>query len=357
MDIALKQRLVGASVLIALAVVVLPMLLGGRPEQAAQQSQRIELPPQPAELDFQTRRYPIGETPASGVPGPANSRSVTPAASSAASSTASPTSSPTSTGDAPGDVAHVEVQPRDFEDALQGDPSAEAADSGAESEAAAPAEAGPEVRDVAQDVPQTLARDVAQAAKRAEPSAATAMPEQASSVPAAPGSGRYVVQVASFGSVANANLLAETLRGHGYGVLSDVVQSDVGTLHRVRIGPYASEAEANEAASRVRAQVTGVNPRVVDLLPEAAAQVTMPSDPLVRWVVQVGSFSAAGNADALVERLRAEGLSAYQETVSSAGSTIYRVRVGPYIERDEAIRADALINARLSLDGVVMSAD
>lgn len=362
MDIALKQRLVGASVLIALAVVVLPMLLGGRPEQAAQQSQRIELPPQPAELDFQTRRYPIGETPASGVPGPANSRAVTPAASSAASSTSSPTSSPTSTGDSPGDVAHVEVQPRDFEDALQGDPSAGAADSGAESEAAAPAEAGPEVRDVAQDAPQTLARDVAQAAKPAEPSAATAMPEQASSVPAstvpaAPGSGRYVVQVASFGSVANANLLAETLRGHGYGVLSDVVQSDVGTLHRVRIGPYASEAEANEAASRVRAQVTGVNPRVVDLLPEAAAQVTTPSDPLVRWVVQVGSFSAAGNADALVERLRAEGLSAYQETVSSAGSTIYRVRVGPYIERDEAIRADALINARLSLDGVVMSAD
>ena len=32
MDIALKQRLVGASVLIALAVVVVPMLLGGRPD-------------------------------------------------------------------------------------------------------------------------------------------------------------------------------------------------------------------------------------------------------------------------------------------------------------------------------------
>jgi cell division septation protein DedD len=73
--------------------------------------------------------------------------------------------------------------------------------------------------------------------------------------------------------------------------------------------------------------------------------------------VQVGSFAAAGNADSLVERLRAEGLSAYQETVSSAGSTIYRVRVGPYLERGEAIRVDGLINERLSLDGVVMSAD
>ena len=63
MDIALKQRLVGASVLIALAVVVLPMLLGGRPESDVQETQTIELPPQPSELDFQTRRYPIGETP------------------------------------------------------------------------------------------------------------------------------------------------------------------------------------------------------------------------------------------------------------------------------------------------------
>ena len=56
MDIALKQRLVGASVLIALAVIVLPMLLGG---------------PQPAELDFETRRYPIGESPPASVPPPA----------------------------------------------------------------------------------------------------------------------------------------------------------------------------------------------------------------------------------------------------------------------------------------------
>jgi DedD protein len=254
-------------------------------------------------------------------------------------------------------VAHVEVQPRDFEDALQGDPSAAAADPAAESAAAAPVATGSEVRAAAEDAPAGIARDVAQAAAGAKPPAATAAPEPASAAPTDPGSGRYVVQVASFGSVANANVLAETLRGHGYGVLSDVVQSDVSTLHRVRIGPYASEAAANEAASRVRTQVSGVSPRVVDLLPEAAAQVTTPSDPLVRWVVQVGSFSAAGNADALVQRLRAEGLSAYQETVSSAGSTVYRVRVGPYIERDEAIQADALIDARLSLDGVVMSAD
>jgi DedD protein len=343
MDIALKQRLVGASVLIALAVVVLPMLLGGRPEQAAQQSQNIELPPQPAELDFQTRRYPIGEAPASGVPAAATSPAATPVAAAATA----PTASPGAAGDSPGAVTHVEVQPRDFEDALQSGQAATGAG----------AEAGDAAGDAAPAATGLAVPDAAQAAPRAEPPAAAVLPEPAATVPTTAAGGRYVVQVASFGSVANARLLAESLRGHGYSVLADIVQSDVGTLHRVRIGPYASEAEANDAASRVRTQVRDVKPRVVDLQPEAAAQVTTPSDPLVRWIVQVGSFAAAGNADALVERLRAEGLNAYQETVSSAGSTIYRVRVGPYIERDEAIRADGLINARLSLDGVVMSAD
>lgn len=360
MDIALKQRLVGASVLIALAVVVLPMLLGGRPEQAAQQSQKIELPPQPAELDFQTRRYPIGEAPAAGAPGAANSPPHAPAngsaigsapaaaappaespvESAAGSAVESPVESQAPATDAsvsptdasadgspsaqPSAAAHVEVQPRNFEDALQG----------------------------GQAVPADGTRDIAEAG--AEPVAGDAPV----AVPAAPaGSGRYVVQVASLGSVPNADRLSATLRGHGHSVLADTVQSDVGTLHRVRIGPYASEAEANEAAARVSTQVPGVKPRVVDLQPAAAARVTSPSDPLVRWVVQVGSFSDAGNADTLVERLRAEGLSAYREAVSSSGSTLYRVRVGPFLERDEAIRVDALVGEQLALDGVVMSAD
>jgi DedD protein len=169
--------------------------------------------------------------------------------------------------------------------------------------------------------------------------------------------GRYVVQVASFGSLDNANRLSDTLRGHDYAVLSDTVTSDVGTLHRVRVGPFKSEAAANQAVSRIRQLVEGVNPRVVDSQPERSAAVTAPSDPLVRWVVQVGSFSSTGNADKLVERLRAEGMSAYKEAVGSSGSTIYRVRAGPYVERDEAIRVQGRVKEQLSLDGVVMSAD
>jgi DedD protein len=95
----------------------------------------------------------------------------------------------------------------------------------------------------------------------------------------------------------------------------------------------------------------------MDLRPDQAAQVTAPADPLVRWVVQVGSFSSADNADKLVERLRGERLTAFKEAVTSSGSTIFRVRAGPFAEREEAIRVSGLIKERLALDGVVMSAD
>ena len=60
MDKALKQRLVGASVLIILAVIVLPMLLSGRSDRLKHESNQIELPPKPDELSIETRRFPVG---------------------------------------------------------------------------------------------------------------------------------------------------------------------------------------------------------------------------------------------------------------------------------------------------------
>ncbi len=172
-----------------------------------------------------------------------------------------------------------------------------------------------------------------------------------------PDSGRYIVQVASFGALNNADKLSATLRTNGYSVMTDSVKSDAGTLHRVRVGPYASEAEANRTAIDLESKLGGVKPRVMDLQPGKSAQVTTPSDPLIRWIVQVGSFSNAANAEKLVASLRLDGLSAYQETVGSAGSSICRVRIGPFLQREEAIRVERQVRKKRSLDGVVMSAD
>jgi len=317
MDIALKQRLVGASVLIALAVVVLPMLLGGRPDGESRETQVIELPPQPPELDFETRRYPIGEK--APQPDPVSGQVVvkplpTPGQPTDQTAGQAPQPAPPPAAAELLDESSGEVSARN--------PPAE--DTGGEAVTTSQA---PVIRAAPPPVERTT------------------------------DSGRYVVQVASFGAMANANRLAETLRGYGYSVMLDSVKSDAGTLHRVRVGPYASESDANGVVSKLQAQVENLKPRVMDLQPEKAAQVAQPSDPMVRWVVQVGSFSDASNADNLVARLRLESMSAYREEVNRSGSVIYRVRVGPFLEREDAIEADKRVAERLSIDGVVMSTD
>jgi len=329
MDIALKQRLVGASVLIALAVVVLPMLFGGRPDSGSPGSTRIEIDTDREEGQFETRRFPIGEAP---VPDDA------------------PAGEPPKL-ELPSPARTVAVEPPD--------PGASAPGAATVNDAGPPASgdgAPPEAEpDLENGVAAAAPEPETEAAAPAAP--VTAPPSTPVAVPASQAGGQYVVQVASFGSVNNASKLSARLRGLGYAVMNDTVSSDVGTLNRVRVGPYGSESEAERAVAQLRQQVDGSKPRVINLQPGRAERVTDPADALVRWVVQVGSFSSAANADNLVAKLRLEGHSAYREQVSSSGSTIYRVRVGPFVDREEAIGADRRINERLSLDGVVMSAD
>jgi DedD protein len=103
--------------------------------------------------------------------------------------------------------------------------------------------------------------------------------------------------------------------------------------------------------------MTGVSPRVVDLQPDQSSATTRPADSLERWVVQVGSFADSSNAKRIVSELKANGMSAFSETVTSSSSTLFRVRIGPFLEREEAVRTEQQLSKRLSINGVVMSAD
>jgi cell division septation protein DedD len=148
---------------------------------------------------------------------------------------------------------------------------------------------------------------------------------------------RYLVQVASFSSEKNANALASQLRADHLPVLMDVVDRTAGRLHRVRVGPYAERSDADAVVAGIRKKMKDLIPRVLDLRPAESAPVSSPSDPLVRWVVQVGSFSNAKSAETLVAELRLAGFTAFSEKVSSATATAYKVRVGPEIDRDKVM--------------------
>ena len=236
MDKALKQRLVGATVLIALAVIVLPMLLGGRPEGAATEPEKIELPPQPPELSFETRRYPIGDTTEQDVDSASRDGKDR-----KAPHLPSPKIPATTDSGSPEEMTEVPVD-GDLKITGLGPAPGEPAD---------PA------------LPESVPGELAHSSMRQTEEEAPAVPIETKSQ--SPVMGRYVVQVASFGAANNANRLSGELKEDGYSVLTDTVKSDVGTLHRVRVGPYDSEADARQAVVALTASVQGVKPRIMDL--------------------------------------------------------------------------------------------
>ena len=296
MDKALKQRLVGATVLIILAVIVLPMLLGGRSDTLQQESRRIEMPDKPDELSIETRRFPVG------APDRPDETQLQLAA--------RPEQASGSGEEAvPGERADNEPAPAE--------PSADTA-----------VESAPAQEPGVESPPAVTTITVAGVR---EGDAQAPPPASVEDTP------RYLVQVASFSIEKNANDLAQELRKRSLPVSMDVVERTAGRLHRVRVGPYARRADADAVMASLRTEMSDLAPRVLDLRPDESAPVTTPSDPLVRWVVQVGSFGTADSADALVAKLRAAGLPAFSERVSSGAGASYKVRVGPEISRERAV--------------------
>lgn len=323
MDKALKQRLVGASVLIILAVIVLPMLLSGRSDTLNTESRQIELPPQPKELSFETRRFPVG------IP----DKPVTAVAQKSDEQNSGETLS------------------------LQQDE---------ESAEPQPSEKSPEESAVTVTSPDDLATDSEAPATDTvvAPPAVTTItlkaPETTEIVKLEPeiskgtqGRGRYLVQVASFSSEKRANAMAAELRTEKMPVVMDVVDRTAGRLHRVRVGPYAERSDADAVVRQIKSINKDLSPRIMDTRPEDSAPVSAPSDPLVRWVVQVGSYNKAATAESEVAKLRLVGLAAFFEKVTSAKGTAYKVRIGPEIKRENAVQLAKEIKAKHHIDGFV----
>jgi len=285
MDKALKQRLVGAIVLIILAVIVLPMLLSGRSDTFNAGPGRIEFPTQPAELTFETRRFPVVVPDQATVP-------------------AARDKAETNSGNVP---------------ALKPEPVAKEALPVVKisNKTSQPVEAPADVKVSGQDLP------------------------------------RYLVQVASFSSEKRANALAAELQASKMPVVMDVVDRIAGRLHRVRVGPYVGRSEADAVIKHVRSMNKELRPRIVDTRPGDGAPVSAPSDPLVRWVIQVGSYKSSATAESEVARLRVLGLPAFSEKVSSADNTAYKVRIGPEIDRAKAVQMVKDIKAKYAIDGFV----
>jgi DedD protein len=207
MDQALKARLIGAGVLVAAAVLLIPELLSGRKSVESQQSADTA-PSSPA-----TRTYTI--------------ELGTPAGSdSAAAGTPEVVATPVPSQVEPVTAAASRPEPE-------------------------------EERVAATDVPKPEPSD-SKPPSVTMPSAATATPASAAEPSAAreerasPVSGGWSVQVGAFGSSDAARKLENDLEGAGFDAYVSPTKRGGKTLHRVRVGPEPAKADAAALADRLR---------------------------------------------------------------------------------------------------------
>jgi len=79
---------------------------------------------------------------------------------------------------------------------------------------------------------------------------------------------------------------------------------------------------------------------------------------LSAWMIQVGSFSHNENAEKLVQQLRAKSFAADIEQVSVKGNVLFRVLIGPEVDRNKAEKLLQSVNAevkQLNIEGTLKS--
>jgi len=118
---------------------------------------------------------------------------------------------------------------------------------------------------------------------------------------------------------------------------------------------YQDETSANAYVNSVDQLKLNIGvPKVVTLNAEEISQ--MASQGQMGWVVQLGSFSAKDNAIELRNKVKAAGFSGFVDTITnSKGVVLYRLRIGPLMEKVDAEKTQTDIKQKLKLDGLIKS--
>ena len=191
MERALKERIIGAVVLVTFVVLIVPIFLDGPPEEGEITTERILLPGQ-EDQDTKTvvlerersEPIPLANTPAAVVEPP-------------------------------------------------------------------PVEAEPEVEQPEVEKKPEPLTVVEQTPPQTEPAIVVSQPVNNTPPPAVSATGMWAVQLGSFSNKENAEKLAADLRKQGYAAFLSQLSTANGQLHRVRIGPQKDREAAEQMAARL----------------------------------------------------------------------------------------------------------
>lgn len=330
MDTPLKQRLIGAIVLVALAVIFLPMLVKGPAPDSGVQDVPLRAPDAPADGQFETRELPLVAPSAAGATGMPAAQPVAEAASPAADPASGVLPPSAAAGnyavnfgayateaDADAVIAHLKKSNLPGfrqQDTINGRP-AWRVRIGPYADRAQAELVRLEAGKVRGDVnAQVVVLDADK--EPAAPAAAPATP--AAAAPA----------------VRSEALPAEPARPVAAAPRLDP---------RNEPKPAAPKPEALKPEA----------PKPAAPKPAATATPTAPAASSVGFAVQLGAFGKPADANALRDKVRAAGFSAFVEQVRTDNGVLNRVRVGPVANRAEAEQLKAQVAAKVGIAGMV----
>jgi DedD protein len=320
----LNTRLLGAAVLVALAILFVPMMFSSKPPSAssnADQTVSLAIPPAP-DRDLQTKTMSLNGQ-------PAVSGGVAPA------TTVAPNASGMSTVDTHPQPAAISTAPAIPTPAPATQPA----------------------------IPTTPPASVAAASRPAIAPPPTEAPAPATPAlpPATAARGIYSVNLSAY-ATDGANRLMQRVRSLGYPVRSEPIQRAGKTLVLVSAGPFESRAAAETARLKIVQTVPGIPARLESGATTPPGDVPAPAatgGPVRAgaWAVQVAAMGSQADAMALRDKLRANGFDGFVDSVNAGGKRLWRVRAGPQTQRSDAVSLRDQIKAKLGLDGNVVSAN
>ncbi len=323
MDSSLKQRLVGASVLVALAVIFLPMLVKGPAPDSGVSDVSLDIPAEPRG-DSATRTVDLPLMPAAGAP--------------QGGVVGMPADAQDNDGPSPGDIPFARVAAGDY--VVSFGSYATAADSG--QVVAALQQAG---LPAFSEVTKSNGRDLQRV--RIGPFADRAVAESARLASGKVNAGvdaKVVVLDATPAASVAAPMAAATAPA------KVVAAPALAQLKPEPLPPVAKPVTAPAAATAPK-PIAATTPAPA----EVPATVAKPAVDTSKtgFAVQVGAFSTATDANALRDKLRGAGFNTFTDTVTTDKGVLTRVRVGPAMNRAEADALNASLKAKMGLNGMV----
>lgn len=345
----MKTRLLGAFVLIAVLVLFVPMFFSSTPPASGgDQAVNLAIPPAP-DRDLQTRTMSLN--PDAPVTTPATPGSANVPASNITSVT--PGSS-----DQLATVNIASNRPRDVEtDPLAGKPPQQTTvTTGAGTSPSQPvipmqsATTAPKVAD------KPVAKAPAPAPAVVAPAAAPATPT------AAAARGSYTINLSAYANAAGAAHLESQVRALGYPVSSHRITQAGQPRTMVIAGPFETRAAAESARLKITQSIPGAPARLEQDANRASASTPAAAAPAARatakaggWAVQLAAVSSQADANALRDKLRANGFDGFVDSVQAGGKQLWRVRAGPQTQRADATRVRDQIKSRLGINGNVVA--